>query len=150
MKLTSMRVVAAIALAIIVLLSVVFLPKLFWPEGLQNDADGPIIPMPFHSTGYGENTPVLSAQEILTEYRIDSDAARNKYAGRPVWVKGTVTEMSGPTVTLEGPKGITCVYVSTLQQARLTIGRKATVEGTLKGSPQSGDMELFRPWKKKV
>jgi|SRR5262245_23330963 len=125
-------------------MALLLLIVLFWGH---NGGEAPKLPMPFHPPEPGEAVPVISAQELLREFAQDEDAARQKYGGKRVWVKGTVTEISGPTVTLEGPPGVVCVYVSIPEQARLTIGLGATIEGRVKGHTKS-DLTVFRPCKR--
>lgn len=79
--------------------------------------------MPFHSSGVDQNIKVIAATELLR----DRNAFRNE---RPIWVNGTVTEISGPIVALDGPNGLRCNYVSNSEQARLRIGRKVKSKGS--------------------
>jgi hypothetical protein len=95
--------------------------------------------------------PVINAQELLKEFEENEAAARTKYEGR-VWLRGRVTGYSGPVVTLEGPPGIQCVYVSGNDQMNMAIrkffGREVLIEGNF--SKRGEELHLFRPWKLKV
>jgi hypothetical protein len=122
----------------------VLLLALFWRLTWE---ENPKLPMPFHPPEPEEVVPVITAQELLRAFAQDEVAAREKYHGKRLWVRGTVTKISGPEVTLEGPPGVVCVYVSNPEIARLTIGWEATFEGGLRGYTKS-DLSLFRPCKR--
>jgi len=116
---------------------------------LQDQNGDPILPMPFHSAGFDGSIKIVEASDLLREFQHDKVNARSKYGpDMRVWVNGTVTDISGPTVILEGPPGICCVYMSNMEISRLSVGRKATIEGFLRASNHS--VEVFRPWKKRV
>src|ERR1051325_1367124 len=87
--------------------------------------------------------PVLDAREVLAEYARDPVATTKKYKGR-VWLKGKVTEFSGPSVELEGPNGIVCTYVSLQDQEKMQIGQVITIEGDF-----DGGKHMFRQWKRR-
>jgi len=115
-----------------------------------DDNGDPLLPMPFHTAKAGAKTISVSAQDVIKEFQLDADKARGKYENINTWVNGTVTEVSvsGPTIMLEGPSGIECVYLSISEQKRLGVGQKVTIEGWLGGSKEK--IILFRPWKKTV
>ena len=93
--------------------------------------------------------PVVEAKELLREFDNDANGTLKKYGGR-IWIRGMVTGISGPTVTLEGPPGVDCLYVSVNEQvimrSRTTMGQPVMIEGTL-SDRETGRLHLFRPWK---
>jgi hypothetical protein len=119
-------------------------------------AGGPAIvhgrfPM-IHSAEDPDAVPIVDAKELLTQFENDANATLKRYGGR-IWLRGMVTEISGPEVTLEGPPGVRCVYVSvndqTAMQVRTTMGQSVMIEGTL-SDRGTGRLHLFRPWKRRV
>ena len=148
MKLTYKKIAIAEALAILVLAVVLWWQWQYASETPELPTDGngdPLLLLPLHPARPGDIIKVVSASELIAEFRQDKDAASKKYSGR-LWVNGTVTEISGPTVLLEGPQGVHFIYVSIKDQARLDMGRKVTIEGFLKGSKDP--INVFRPWKR--
>jgi hypothetical protein len=91
----SRRVYLGISAGIVLVLLLALFWRLTWEEN-------PKLPMPFHPPEPGEVVPVITAQELLRAFTQDEVAAREKYHGKRLWVRGTVTEISGPTVTLTG------------------------------------------------
>jgi hypothetical protein len=137
-KATCKRVVAFSAVMLLLLSSFVL-----W-EALRSDRKFPMI----HPAEDRDAVPVADAKELLQEFAADSVGALKKYRGR-IWLRGTVTEISGPSVTLEGPPGVLCVYVSVndqmLMRIRTSMGKQIMIEGNL--HKRGGNLTLFRPWK---
>jgi hypothetical protein len=104
-----------------------------------------------HPADDPDAVPVVNAEDLLRGFEDDRDATLKKHGGR-IWIRGMVTEVSGPTVTLEGPGGIHCVYVSgidqTVMRIRTSVGQPVMIEGHLSERAQ-GRLHLFRPWKKR-
>ncbi len=105
-----------------------------------------------HSAEDPDAVPIVDVKELLTEFENDANATLKRYGGR-IWLRGMVTEISGPYVTLEGPPGVRCIYVSvndqTAMQLRTIMGYSVMIEGTL-SAPETGRLKLFRPWKRRV
>ena len=99
-----------------------------------------------------DTVPVVEAKDLLDEFETDANATLKKYGGR-IWIRGMVTEISGPTVTLEGPPGVHCVYVSVSDQmamrVRTSMGQSVIIEGML-SDRGTGRLHLCRPWKRQV
>jgi hypothetical protein len=133
----------------LVLLFLLALVGFFWPSsGVEGIVDGKF-PMLLPAED-PEAVPVVEAKELLEEFEKDSVATLKKYRGR-IWIRGLITEISGPTVTLDGPPGINCVYVSISDQnvmrIRAGMGEPIVIEGRL-SEHEKGRLHLFRPWKK--
>ncbi len=105
-------------------------------------AGGPAIvdgrfPM-IHSAEDPDAVPIADAKELLTEFENDAKATLKRYGGR-IWLRGMVTEISGPEVTLEGPPGVRCVYVSVNDQTAMQVKNHS-------GSLCHDRRNVVRPW----